>query len=320
MHDMTAKDRSQFRVKLPAEQLKQLSVRSDWQGWCSLLAHIALIAAAGAACLAFYQQQYFLLAWLCLLLYGVFFSFLGWAGLSHELSHNTVFKSRLVNQILLKLISFLLWNNQVYFRYSHAIHHHSTLQTGVDFEVRLPVKFSKPLMFLGFFTGVVDFYRVLSFTINNSLNRLDGPLAQSIFAVGEQKRQDLVLNARLIILGHISLMILFYLLNLPELIVLVCFGNFIAPSFSKVFGLSQHCGMQSDVADMRLSTRTILLPRFFAFLYWNMNYHIEHHMYPSIPFYQLPQLHQQIKTQTPEPEVGVARLFQLVFAPVKVIS
>ena len=33
------------------------------------------------------------------------------------------------------------------------------------------------------------------------------------------------------------------------------------------------------------------------FLYVNMNYHIEHHLYPQVPFYALPQLNAAIREQ-----------------------
>ena len=29
----------------------------------------------------------------------------------------------------------------------------------------------------------------------------------------------------------------------------------------------------------------------FRFLYWNMNYHVEHHLFPLIPYHALPALH-----------------------------
>lgn len=32
-----------------------------------------------------------------------------------------------------------------------------------------------------------------------------------------------------------------------------------------------------------------------------MNYHIEHHMYPLVPYHQLPALHEQIKDDLPAP-------------------
>ena len=35
-----------------------------------------------------------------------------------------------------------------------------------------------------------------------------------------------------------------------------------------------------------------------------MNYHIEHHMYPSVPYYNLPELHKLIKHDCPKPNNG----------------
>ena len=37
------------------------------------------------------------------------------------------------------------------------------------------------------------------------------------------------------------------------------------------------------------------------FLYWNMNYHLEHHMFPLVPYHQLPRLHTIVKDDCPAP-------------------
>ena len=36
------------------------------------------------------------------------------------------------------------------------------------------------------------------------------------------------------------------------------------------------------------------------FVYWNMNYHVEHHMFPMVPFHALPALHAEIKDDLPD--------------------
>jgi fatty acid desaturase len=35
------------------------------------------------------------------------------------------------------------------------------------------------------------------------------------------------------------------------------------------------------------------------FIYWNMNYHVEHHMFPMVPYHALPKLHAMIKHDLP---------------------
>lgn len=39
----------------------------------------------------------------------------------------------------------------------------------------------------------------------------------------------------------------------------------------------------------------------FRFLYLNMNYHLEHHMFPTVPYHALPALHEEVKSSCPAP-------------------
>ena len=72
-----------------------------------------------------------------------------------------------------------------------------------------------------------------------------------------------------------------------------------------LFGLTQHTGLQEDIKDHRYSTRTVYLNPIFSFLYWQMEYHIEHHMFPTVPSYNLPKLHELIKHQLPPSSKGL---------------
>ena len=56
------------------------------------------------------------------------------------------------------------------------------------------------------------------------------------------------------------------------------------------FGLTQHAGLPENVLDYRTNCRTVIMNPVFRFLYWNMNYHIEHHMFPMVPFHALERL------------------------------
>jgi fatty acid desaturase len=57
--------------------------------------------------------------------------------------------------------------------------------------------------------------------------------------------------------------------------------------------------LRENELDHRFSTRTLKLNRFLQFLYWNMNYHVEHHMFPNVPFHALPQLRRAIEADLP---------------------
>ncbi len=43
------------------------------------------------------------------------------------------------------------------------------------------------------------------------------------------------------------------------------------------------------------------------FIYWNMNYHVEHHMFPLVPYHALPALHEELKADMPPALPGVRR-------------
>ena len=77
--------------------------------------------------------------------------------------------------------------------------------------------------------------------------------------------------------------------------------SYIANWLSYAVGLTQHCGLVENTTDFRKSTRSIRLPKFVEFLYWRMNWHIEHHMYAGIPCYNLSALAAEIRDDLPEP-------------------
>ena len=66
-----------------------------------------------------------------------------------------------------------------------------------------------------------------------------------------------------------------------------------------IVGLTQHAGLAENVTDHRLNTRTVYMNPITRFLYWNMNYHLEHHMFPMVPYHRLKDLHEEIKADLP---------------------
>ena len=46
---------------------------------------------------------------------------------------------------------------------------------------------------------------------------------------------------------------------------------------------------------------TVYMNPFSRFIYWNMNYHVEHHMFPQVPMHAFPALHQQMLPESPKP-------------------
>ena len=62
-----------------------------------------------------------------------------------------------------------------------------------------------------------------------------------------------------------------------------------------------HCGLCSDVPEFRKCVRTITLNPINEFLYWHMNWHLEHHMFVTVPCYNLPKLNKVVAEDVPKP-------------------
>lgn len=82
-------------------------------------------------------------------------------------------------------------------------------------------------------------------------------------------------------------------------------SRFYASGIQYLCNTTQHIGLLDNVSDFRLSTRTIILNPLLRFLYWHMNFHIEHHMYAAVPCYRLGTLHRLIRHDLPPSPRGL---------------
>ena len=70
----------------------------------------------------------------------------------------------------------------------------------------------------------------------------------------------------------------------------MCIINFMV----NVRGMSQHTLLPESTDAVR-GTRSILTGRVVAFFMCNENYHLEHHLYPGVPWYHLPRVHAALR-------------------------
>jgi len=76
---------------------------------------------------------------------------------------------------------------------------------------------------------------------------------------------------------------------------------FIAQWWRYFVFVPMHTGLKDNVDDFRLCVRSITLDPISHFLYWRMNWHIEHHMFAAVPCYRLRKLHQAVAADMPRP-------------------
>jgi len=295
-----------YRSPVPADELKKLHHRSDWQAWCRLLGHLAALLVSGVIFWQCTRSGHWIFAAVVLLWHGMVFSFLGYAGACHELSHGTVFRSRRWNQFWLNLLSFLVWTNQSWFVRSHRLHHRHTLQAGLDSEIPTTRCLTVWQLLL---RGVLDPRRLVRTVRTQWLNAcgvFPGAARSGVLPEHDSAgREEVCRTARTMLAGHLALLLLFLLTGAWQLVLLISLASFIGNGPSILLASAQHCGRSAATQDFRDNSRTVLLPGWLSFLYWNMNYHIEHHMYPGVPCYRLPALRSVLADDLPAATVGL---------------
>ena len=234
-----------------------------------------------------YSQSSIFLFTLGLIINGIMLSFSGWAGISHELFHRSIFKEKKLNTFLSRLFSLLTWNNYSYFRYSHYLHHKFAL---FENDPEAPSE-TKPALSRIFWELTIDFpflIRRIKILLKNAQGNIPGIVGKQIEKNGELSQKNAIANgAKLVLVFH--LMILFYSVFSRnfQLILLINLGPYTFTFLARSLETIQHHGKLRNVEDFRLNTRTVRINPLIGMLYANMNFHVEHHIFPALPFYNI---------------------------------
>ena len=286
-----------YRPEIDRKELRRLMRRSDARGLARVGGLLALTAATGGVAYLSIGSWWAVPAFL---LYGTIFAFSEAA--QHEISHGTAFRSRWLNETALFIVCFMSWREPLYSRYRHARHHTFTSMLGGDVEGEA-VRPKSPV-----FLATEGLLRLRHGWVNLGamLRHSFGVISETDRAmVPEPEHSRMCWNARALVAayGAIFIWAIAAASWLPLLFLFLprCYGTWLHDLCSR----TQHAGLALDVKDHRLTTRTVLMGPVLRYLYWNMNYHIEHHVFPNVPFHALPTLHERVKDQLPAPSVGL---------------
>ncbi len=254
--------------------------------------HLGCIVAS----LLFYREGYLFAATIALLPHFVTSSFLGWAGIGHELFHKSVFPNKKLNTLLFRVFSIYTWSNYSWFEISHPLHHRLALAPD-DLERPL----TEPISWFDFIQWLtIDIsgaYRRVLTLFKNATGTVPMIGSQSAHsrAISDVKQKRVMSGARVVLITNSSLALGFVLSQNYWLLLVITLAPFCITFFNKTLALSQHYGLvESDEGMLENSCRTVMLGKLGSFFYANMNYHIEHHYFPSIPFYNLSFVHKLI--------------------------
>jgi fatty acid desaturase len=220
--------------------------------------------------------------WALLPVQGILIVFL--FTLQHEATHKTPFATERLNEWVGHGVGFLLLLPFEWFRYFHLAHHRWTNIPGRDPELD---------------GGKPETRRAWAWHVSGIPYWLSQIRLLAALATGGGKADYLPEPAMARVRREARLMVLGYALVLalwPGVawvwIVPVILGQ---PAL-RLYLLAEH-GDCPQVANMFDNTRTVFTGALVRFLAWNMPYHVEHHVYPSVPFHRLPALHAMMRDE-----------------------
>ena len=303
-----------FKPVIDKKILKSLSKRNDYDGWKHIIIFSMSLLSLG------FLSAYFWNSWLFILFYLLYCTLWGGAdAIWHECGHRTAFKSRRINDFFYYIASFMNSFEPIRWRWSHSLHHSFTASLDPhDYEVDGSIFAKHTLLsfLLGFVPGIGFLTLHKSLHLEIIKHALGIKTKVMLDCIPDDKIKDCINSSRIFVFLWICIigLSIYFASLLPILLFLV--PKFFA-TFNGIWGLTQHMGLQENTKDHRLSTRSVRLNPIFSFIYWKMEYHIEHHMFPMVPSYNLPKLHDLIKDQMPEPQTLFSAYKEIIPAVIK---
>jgi len=289
------------RCHIDKEDFKKLCEKSDREGFKHMFIFFGSLFLFGYLAWMTWGSWWSLIFFL---IYGNIYSCSD--ALWHETGHKTAFRSKFWNQFFYQISSFMNNFEPVRWRWSHYKHHgHTAYAEPLDFEIVI----RKPTDLIFFFSLFVPFGGVLFFHKSLQMETIKHAMGITTevmeHCIPEKERSKCRNSARI----HVGIWIIVIISSmlyqswLPVLYLIL--PKFYGNTLQVLFGLTQHAGLYEDIKDHRYSTRTVYLNPVFSFLYWQMEYHIEHHMFPNVPSHNLPKLHQMLQDQMPPAKKGL---------------
>jgi fatty acid desaturase len=289
-----------YQTPIPRATMKELMKRSDGPAIRDFLTWVALIVLFGAGMIYFWGTWWSLPF---IILYGISYS--ACHAIWHECGHGTAFKTSWMNEAAYQIASFMFMRLATPWRWSHFRHHSDTFIRGVDPEIN-PRPYSMRSFYLNIFyllAAPLLLLRMFRYALGK-INDVEKSY------IPEHEHHKAVWEARVWAAIYVAIITACILMQSILPLMLVGLSTLYGFYFTVFLGISQHLGLYENVLDHRLNARTYLTNRIFRFFYWNMNYHIEHHMFPQVPYFNLPKLHEVVKHDYPAPNPSIWSAFK----------
>ncbi|MDX2226649.1 MAG: NADH:ubiquinone reductase (Na(+)-transporting) subunit F [Verrucomicrobiae bacterium] len=297
-----------YTCPVPKDKMRELLTRKDGPAIRDTIIWFGLLIASGVAVYYLWPSWWTVIPFL---IYSVIYASSSdshW----HEALHGTAFKTDWMNNALYEIASFMVLRESTVWRWSHMRHHSDTIVVGRDPEIAVPRPANIKNMIFAFFNigAAPAYFRTMLLHCTGRLTP-----AEATF-IPKEEHGKVFFKARIYVVIYASVvgLVVYTQSILPLLYIGLpsLFGCWLMP----IYGFTQHAGLAEDVLDHRLNCRTVYMNFINRFLYWNMNYHVEHHMFPLVPYHALPKLHEIVKSDMPTPYRSIFHAFQEIIPAV----
>jgi len=277
---------------LSKDEIRDLSKIDSVKFTAAALLEYGLIAAAVIISQTWWNPLLYVLA---VIVIGSRINALG--GLMHDAAHHRAYANRSLNDFVGELLALPTSASMAGYRNTHFAHHRELnsandpdWQRNVGLkEFEFPAPRTSVLMyFVQYLTGLKIGAALGGFHKNKDTRDIPAAVARArlVFFLG--------LVAASIALGFWKILLLYWIVPLLTV--------FLAIRYLR--NVAEHYAVEHE--HVLNESRTVMAPIWELWLIapWGLNYHLEHHLFPSVPCFRLGELHRLLMTREPYPQIA----------------
>ena len=219
-----------------------------------------------------------------LCIFCISFIFAGLVNSAHDCIHKSQWTYKQLNAIFGNLWCAIVLLNYGRYKYKHLKHHK---YLGTDKDSEKAIVFNSPMEYVTYLLGI---------TYIKGLFQSHMLIFKIIFLTDNKEKKEILIS-EITLLIWLSLCVFLTIFNFDFMLTAYWMPLSLYPATLAFFSLTEHYGL-SKSKDIRLCTRTVKSNFIIRYLFWNGNFHIEHHYFPIAPSNKLKYIHQQLSSNT----------------------
>src|SRR5438105_1285199 len=290
-----------FRRALAPALVRELTRRSAWRASAAVFADVAVLALAIGIALAYWPNALVLVPAIIIIGTRQHALFV----IAHDAAHYLLYERRWLNDAVGRACAAAQGLSMCTYRVIHRLHHNN-LYGALDPDTALHGGYPRGRMYLvrklaKDLSGLTAWKTYAYFlggapALNTATNVAVRPLDDTSAKLRDEARAD----RNMVIALHIAALIVAaasgYLVQYLVLWVLPLIT--VVQAILRLRAIAEH-GATTDFSSPLTAARTNLGPAWLRWLIFphHVNYHVEHHLYASVPHYNLPRLHAEMRSR-----------------------